>query len=93
LRLTDIVSPAILEAAIHRPKNDDPAKDKAESAELDLEVRARHQHVEPLAKVLANCMQKCGVMPGVDPQIQLDIEWTTLAAIDAAIELATKESV
>jgi len=92
MRLLDIVSPAILERAIHRPKNDDPAKDEAELSALDLEVKERHQHVTPLAKVLADCIQKCGVPEGVDPQLCLDIQWTTLAAIDAAIELATKET-
>jgi len=91
MRLLDIISPNILERAIHRPKSDDPSKDKVELCLLDQEVRDRHQAVTPLAKVFADCIQKCGVMPGVDPQLQLDIQWTTLAAIDAAIELATKE--
>jgi hypothetical protein len=92
MRLADIITPDILERAIHRPHNSDPALDKAEDNALSHEVVDRHHSVEPLAKVFANCIQKCGVMPGVDPQLQLDIEWTTLAAIDAAIELATKEA-
>ena len=94
MRLTDIITPDILEKAIHRPYNESDSREKrkADLDRLDLEVKNRHQVVEPLAKVLADCIQKCGVMPGVDPQLQLDIQWTTLAAIDAAIELATKAS-
>ena len=92
MRLLDIVSPSILERAIHRPKNDNTDKDREELSALNKEVAERHQHVTPLAEVLAHCIQQCGVPEGVDPQLCLDIQWTTLAAIDAAIELATKET-
>jgi hypothetical protein len=93
VRLIDLVTPEILEKAIHWPIPDDPEAAKKLDADLKADQANRLSSVRPLAEVLGKCLMSCGpIVPDVELQQQLFLQHITLAAIDAAIELAAKES-
>ena len=93
MRLTDIVTPEILEKAIHWPIPSDPAEEREQEKRLAADQKERLQATLPLMKVLAHCLRTCGPQISASMEDQVKILHLNLAAIDAAIDLATRESV
>ena len=93
MRLTDLVTPEILERAIHWPVPNDPKAAAKLEADIKSDEESRLSSTGPLAEVLGKCLMNCGpILPDVQLQQQLYLQHITLASIDAAIELATKDS-
>lgn len=93
MRLIDIVTPEILEKALHTPVPSDKEEAKRLTKMFIDDCDERLKATAPLAAVFMNCLRTCGSLAPVTIEHQNHIQHLCLAVIDAAIELATKEAV
>lgn len=93
MRLNDLVTPELLEKVLHMPILEDRVEALEAVKSMQADQKSRLAYTKPLADVLYKCTHQCGpFVNGVSAQNQAYIQHMALTLIDAAIELAAKDT-